>query len=232
MKNSNKYLSVYSLALTAAFFTLVVFTLTRGDRGRMEVLDVQRINIREPDGTLKYVLSNKAMLPGLIIRGKEYAHDRETAAMLFYNDEGTENGGLLFSGSDGDSVGHLSFDAYEQDQVIALSTTSFGEETRSGLTVSDRPVGRSIEKDILEYADISKLPEAEVESVMRERMESNYYGTERMFIGKRDETVTLNMADANGNTRLRLYVSASGDPRIEFLDEAGEVVKAIGATVD
>jgi hypothetical protein len=46
--------------------------------------------------------------------------------MLFFNDEGTENGGLIFSGpknKDGkviDSGGSLTFDQYEQDQIVQI----------------------------------------------------------------------------------------------------------------
>jgi hypothetical protein len=51
---------------------------------RFEELDVQRLNLVEPDGA--------------IIRGKEHAHTRPDAGLLFFNDEGTEDGGLIFSG--------------------------------------------------------------------------------------------------------------------------------------
>src|ERR1700684_656690 len=63
-------------------------------------IDVQRINVREPDGTLRMTISNSATAPGIIFRGKEHAHPaRQAAGILFFNDEGTENGGLLFGGS-------------------------------------------------------------------------------------------------------------------------------------
>jgi hypothetical protein len=58
--------------------------------------NVQRINVVEPDGTLRLVLSNHSRLPGVIVRGKERPFARPQAGMLFYNDEGTENGGLVF----------------------------------------------------------------------------------------------------------------------------------------
>ena len=65
---------------------------------RFEEIDVQRLNVREPDGTLRMVVSNHR-LPGVIVRGKENPPvDRPYAGMLFYNDEGTENGGLVFGG--------------------------------------------------------------------------------------------------------------------------------------
>jgi hypothetical protein len=51
------------------------------------------------------VISNKDRLPPVIIKGKqrpEMGEPRPQAGMIFYNDEGTENGGLIFSGSKND----------------------------------------------------------------------------------------------------------------------------------
>src|SRR6202166_1528966 len=63
-------------------------------------LDVQRINVREPDGTLRMTISNSATAPGLIFKGKEHPFpNRQAAGILFFNDEGTETGGLLFGGA-------------------------------------------------------------------------------------------------------------------------------------
>src|SRR6202451_3080049 len=107
-------------------------------------IDVQRINVCEPDGTLRMTISNSSTAPGLIFKGKEHQFpNRQAAGILFFNDEGTENGGLLFGGAKkGQNVssgGHLSFDQYEQDQVIALDQTEDHGRRRAGLTFFDRP---------------------------------------------------------------------------------------------
>ena len=52
----------------------------------------------EPDGTLRMVISDHAKLPGIVVRGKEQPFVRPQAGLLFYNDEGSENGGLVFGG--------------------------------------------------------------------------------------------------------------------------------------
>lgn len=41
---------------------------------KFDTIDVQRINVREPDGTLRLAISNHALIPGLIYDGKEYPH--------------------------------------------------------------------------------------------------------------------------------------------------------------
>jgi hypothetical protein len=120
-----------------------LFTDTARSRAGSE-LDVKRINLLEPDGTLRLVISNRANFPGLIVKGKEYPHDRQTAGMLFFDDEGTENGGLIFGGSkdkDGkvESWGHLSFDQYQGDQIMVLEG---GESDANAMQESSLSISR------------------------------------------------------------------------------------------
>src|SRR5690242_10450551 len=93
---SERLLLIYSGLLTAA---LAVVLLTGAGSSKAQVFDeiqVHRINVVEPDGTLRMVISNKARLPGVIVKGKEFPpRDRPQAGMIFYNDEGSENGGLI-----------------------------------------------------------------------------------------------------------------------------------------
>src|SRR4051812_49758939 len=115
-----KILVVYSAVLTTL---LAVFTLAGSAAAkvqRLDEIDVQRINVREPDGTLRMVISNHARLPGNIVRGKETPPvDRPYAGILFYNDEGTENGGLVFGG-------HRSANGEIVDAGVALSFDRYG----------------------------------------------------------------------------------------------------------
>src|SRR6201996_7708431 len=113
--SSQRFLAVYSGILTIAFVVVVLagFAESRQTQAFDEIT-VHRINVVEPDGTLRMTLSNKADFPGIIIKGKETPHpNRSTAGMLFFNDEGTENGGLIFGGRKDasgkvTSYGHLS----------------------------------------------------------------------------------------------------------------------------
>ena len=107
-------------------------------------IDVQRINIREPDGTLRMVISNTSAAPGVMVKGKEYRHPtRSEAGIIFMNAEGTENGGLIFDGGKKNGKvygsGHLSFDQYEQDQVISLDQGEDNGVRHATLSFNDRP---------------------------------------------------------------------------------------------
>ena len=79
-----KLLVVYSSVLTTV---LAAFALTGSVAAKPQTfdeIDVRRINVREPDGTLRLVISNRARLPGVIVQGKEQPPvDRPQAGLLF-----------------------------------------------------------------------------------------------------------------------------------------------------
>jgi hypothetical protein len=74
-ESAQRFLMIYSGVLTAVFaVTLLGGLVAQPQKPKFDEIDVQRINVYEPDGTLRTVISNKARFPGLIIRGKEYRH--------------------------------------------------------------------------------------------------------------------------------------------------------------
>lgn len=128
MSSSNRFLSIYSSLLTLVFAIFLSSGLSTRNKPveTFDQINVHRINVMEPDGTLRMVISNHAQLPGIITRGREQPFDRPQAGMLFFNDEGSENGGLIFGGrrnSKGevvDSGGSLTFDKYGANQIVQL----------------------------------------------------------------------------------------------------------------
>jgi hypothetical protein len=190
-------------------------------------IDVQRINVREPDGTLRMTISNTATAPGLIFKGKEHAFpNRQAAGILFFDDEGTENGGLLFGGAkkgqNASSGGHLSFDQYEQDQVISLDQTEEHGRRRAGLTFFDRP-STPIPVDLIDRINTQEGSD-EFETLAK----AGGFGYPRLFIGKTEEREsTVILRDARGLARLKLTVTPAGVASIEFMNESGKIVRRI-----
>lgn len=190
-------------------------------------IDVQRINIREPDGTLRMVISNTNAAPGTSWRGKEIPRlDRETAGIIFMNDEGTEDGGLIFGGGKEDGKishsGHLSFDQYEQDQVISLDQGEENGERHATLTFNDMP-HTPIAWDLFAKRN---TPEGKIE--IEKLAKSGGFGVQRVVIGKtqqRDSIVALK--DARGRPRLVMKVAPDGAATVEFLDENGKTVRTL-----
>ena len=234
---SQRFLAAYSGLLTIIFAATVFsgFTAQKSadTKTSFQEINVERINVVEPDGTLRMVISDKARFPGIILRGKEYPHvSRSTAGVLFFNEEGTENGGLIFGGAkdkDGKptSGGHLSFDDYEQDQVIAIDSQQWGERKSAKIVFVDRPawpIG-----DLVQLTTrIKDLPPEQQKAELDKFMKGRESSHTRMFLGRgEDKSVGLVLKDAQGRDRIILLVAPDGSPVLRFLDAAGKVVSQL-----
>lgn len=234
-QSAQRYLGVYAGVLTAVFVATVLMGYAgKGGKAQFEELTVERLNLVEPDGTLRLVMSDRAHFPGAIIRGHEYPHVRPDAGLLFFNDEGTEDGGLIFSGhkdSSGrviDASGSLTFDQYEQDQLVQLTGQHDSDGHTAGLIVSDRPA-RSIQEDLAELPKIAAMPEAQRQALMAQRRASGYYGTKRISVIRgTDGVAAVTLRDAEGRARLVLGVAADGSASVKFLDAQGRVQRELG----
>jgi hypothetical protein len=153
--------------------------------------------------------------------------------MIFFNDEGSENGGLTFTGQRGadgkySSIGHLSFDQYNQDQVVYLQYLDENGVQRKGLTIADRtevPITELVA--LKDSAD--KMPEGPAKAAAMKRFMEPRPGepifAQRVYVG-RDPTKTavVLLSDKLGKPRLRLAVDSLGNAGIDFLDASGKVV--------
>ena len=159
----NRFLLAYALLVsTLSAGALVTQAIGAQNKVAFDEIDVKRINVREEDGTLRLVISNTKRFPGVIVKGKEQPHpNRQTAGLLFFNEEGTENGGLTWDGSKRNgkvsSGGHLSFDRYEQDQVIQLTQSEQEDSRMAAMIMSDRP---DQPMDFAGLAKVTALPAA------------------------------------------------------------------------
>lgn len=216
----------YSAVLTLVL-GVFLFTGMAPRRATFEEIDVQRINVREPDGTIRLVLSSEDRFPGLILRGEEYPHpNRRTAGILFFNDDGSEHGGLVFGGStdaDGNvtAYGHLSFDRFEQDQVITFSANESGDLQKAGISVWDRP-----DYSMVEVAELMRRTNDLPADAGRDSLNAFFARQERahprMYLGKsQNGSVSLRLNDRSGRERLVLEVTPEGSPILRMLDEDG-----------
>jgi hypothetical protein len=230
----NKWLLAYSVVMTTGLaLSGIGQAVSAPTRSSFDEIDVKRINLREDDGTLRMVLSNTSHFPGIIVRGKERPHPgRRTAGMLFFNEEGTENGGLTFGGrkdKDGkvEASGHLAFDQYEQDQVITFSQAEHNGRRSAALRVLDRP-NRSIEEEIAAGERLAKMPDGPEKTAEIQRLRAEGAGgRSRLVVGKEDGMSVVALQDAAGRPRLLMKVMPEGAASIEFLDENGRSLRKL-----
>lgn len=231
----------YGIGMTLAFGALMVVAFRQPGRTKFTEIDVERVNIVEADGRLRLAISNSMRASPIMFYGKEYpglrgGHGIGGAGMIYFNDEGTENGGFMWQGRrnpDGTYLasGLLTFDQYNQGEALALSYGDNNGQRRAGLSILDQPEG-SVQPHLDSLIAIDQIPD----SAERAKRRADYSQvlratgayTQRLYVGK-DATKSslLTLADPQGRTRLRLSVDSLGTARLEFLDENGKVSRQL-----
>jgi hypothetical protein len=199
-------------------------------------IDVQRINIREPDGKLRMVLSNKARSTGPIAYGKPFGYEGGTRpGIIFFNDEETENGGFVFQGKSENGKyaagAQLSFDQYNHDQVMTLAYADQNGDRTVGLEMGERS-GPPVQERSRKIDSLRKMPDGPMKDSARRRLLGPINGVPqfapRVFVGRRDNgNAALVLMDRKGHPRLRLIVDSLGSARIEFLNDSSRVVRSL-----
>ena len=219
--------SLILIVLAAAAFRQAAAPKSSGE------LTVERLNVVDADGTLRMVLAGKDKMHPGVVDGVTIDRPRPVAGMLFFNDEGDEVGGLTYTGRVTEGLGRANasfmFDQLKQDQTIGISYTEANGQRSAGLQVWDRSDTVRLSELIRKLNNANKLPAgAEREAALKDIRSTAPPGPRRVFVGKtQDKAATMVLADGNGRPRLTLTVDAAGNPRIEFLDEAGKVVARI-----
>ena len=234
-----RFLKRYAIVTTTlgVMGCVAAFRNAPADHERFKEISVERINVMEPDGKYRMVISNRPRSIGPIYKGKPFGYEGGTRpGIIFFNDEGTENGGLTFVGKK-DSLGrvdagtHMSFDQFNQDQVLTFDYTERRGARNIGMSVLDRR-----EDDIFDLVEeqkaIMKMTDTAARTAALQRWSGPRNGVplaaQRLFIGRDPaKSAIVNLRDPQGRPRLRMLVDSLGAGRIEFLDERGTVTRTI-----
>ena len=199
---TTRVLVIYAGVVTGV---LGLTAVTRGAPTNQDFdeISVRRIRVVEPDGTLRMVISNHNALPRDSRGNREGRNQRPGAGLIFYNDEGTENGGLIFGGRrdvDGkvvDSGLSLSFDKYGVNgQMLQLAAISDKDNRFAGLRVKDTGIGGP--------------------------------NNNRVWVGNTDDgAATVALMDTQGRRRIVMEVKGDGSSSLTFLDANGKVLNQL-----
>jgi hypothetical protein len=237
---SHKLLAIYSGVLTLAFAWVVLLGASKpSPNSSFDQITVHRINVIEPDGTTRLVISDNAEFPGAYYLGKEYPRtDRDATGILFNDEEGTENGGLIFGGKkDASGVshswGHLSFDEYQRDQTLVMESSSDGDSRTTYYVLNDDPRPYALTPQLsAEWQRLKAMPPGPERTEASKAWHAKYPGglVNRGYFGRgRDKSVSLTLSDQQGHERLVARVAPDGTPVLQFLDASGKVLRTIGA---
>src|ERR1700733_13467973 len=196
----------YILMILNVTFLLLSFRDRKGE-GNFEVINAERINVMGTGGKPVLSLSNKRLISGPSMNGKnyprEYSDGRQFfSGIIFYNDDGDEVGGLIYNGFKKDSgyysMEHLSFDQWKQNQVVAMQYLDNGKSKRAGLRVWDRPKNIPLDEIFDRYKIRNGLTKGSkaydsVSAAIKVSSERGDNGVERMFIGSQDEEAQIQL---------------------------------------
>jgi len=235
LRREVRLLKGYAIASSACLLVLLfaAFRQPPQEKTRFAELDVERLNIVEPDGKLRMVLSNRPRSIGPIYKGQPFGYPGGSRpGIIFFNDEGTENGGLTFDGRTGPDGRYrassgFSFDQFNQDQVLYFQYRDENGTRRTGFTVADR-ANVDIFDLVAQRDSIMKIPDAGARNAALERWASPRDGVplmaERIYVGRDPaKNAVINLSDTNGKPRLRLKVDSLGAASLEFLDATGAI---------
>ena len=206
---------------------------------KFNTIDVQRINIVEPDGTVKMIITNVDQFPN----GKDKINNRNTnetrkkrSGMLFFNEDGIECGGFIYDGqkkANGHSSGlSLTYDQYDGDQVMQLLTQDYKEgdkrQVASSLVFNDRPAGESQQKTSEIMREIEELSKTDKDAASKKMQEYKAQGlmggATRVMLGKtRGQNNGLFLFDDKGMPRAMFYIDSQNNPKLEMFDDKGNV---------
>jgi hypothetical protein len=234
-----RILKGYAIVVTLLVGTISLTAFQQAtQKQRFTEIDVERINVVEKNGNLRMVISNRERSIGPIYKGKPFGYPGGTRpGIIFFNDEGTENGGLTFTGQrqpDGTyrASSGFSFDQFNQDQVLYFQYNDNNGRRNMGFTIADR-IDLDIYDLVAERDSIVRVhPEGPARNAALQKWAEPRNGVpmaaQRIYLG-RDVTkaATLNLHDRNGKPRIRLTVDSLGTPSLEFLDATGTVTSRL-----
>lgn len=160
-----------------------------------EALQTARIDIKDPSGNNRVVISNADQIPPPIIKGKSYKRMMTPAGLIFYDKNGDERGGIAISEHEGMNINAIAFDYQNADAIgIYAQDNQKNNYFKAGLTINDK--------------DLSGKPG---------------YNVNRINLITENGNSALVMKDPNEVPRLVLKVDSLGNPSIEMYHADGKL---------
>jgi len=206
-------------------------------RQRFKILEAERINIRERTGILKAALSNSA---GFNEFQRAERGGVTFSGLMFYNEEGQEEGGLVYSGKAApngqDADVTLTMDQYRQDQNVYLHHEEHKDAKNflieDGLSINARPDLTGVKEEYSIYGEMDKLSPEQRDELRLKSLQAGKISSNRVFFGVRRGVANGVAYDDSGvfiknrwgRNAIRLYVDNDNKPHFEVYDPLGKSI--------
>lgn len=236
MKNELLVLRICIIILAVGMVFILIFVLINNRNQKFNIINAERINIIESDGTIRMVITGSDQFP----TGHDIINNRPTnasrqgmAGLLFFNDDGMEQGGLIYFGENGENGHrqgfHFAMDQYDGDQVLTLTMQDMilNEERVGvrGIVFYDRSDTESLYTLLEEQHEWAELTPEELAIRLQNYRDQGLAGEAlRMFIGRSFEQFNgIFLYDSNQRPRIFMYIDRDDNPNLIFFDENGEI---------
>jgi len=236
------FLTIYVILLTLLVLYLLYRIFKTQKVSQFNTIRVQKIEIVQPDGKPAFTLFNSINMPPPIIEGKEYPANLRNGAgdangIVFYNNNGDEIGGFAFgSGKDEKGIvgqgAHLSFDAFQQDEVFHIDFSQDGKKKYLEINAFNQP-DKSIKPVFEKLTEINSIQDStEKDRKMNEFKKWSKKEYKGAFIPifsikNKNGNASIELNDKKGNLRIKLYIDEKGNPKLEFYDTIGKIIKSL-----
>jgi hypothetical protein len=224
-----RFWKMYAIATIVAFVALFGFSFTKPEKDEVKVfkeISVQRINIVNPEGKLRMVLSNAELQTPGKMDGVQLADRERQQGIIFFNKDEDEVGGLVFD--NGGLV--LSVDKWKRDQIMQLQYfEGENEAAKYGLQFWDQGGKLGFMERIAVRDSLTKLnyDNNKIEEIMTS-MNGRPLMPQRMFVGKlENDEVGLFIKDKEGRNRLKIFVGKDGIAQIKAYDKHGQEISLV-----
>lgn len=231
LKRKLNFLTFYVVLSNIIFLLFALSAFKNVERKEnIDELTVKRINVVDETGkNLRMVISNEKRQHSGIINGEKLPQRQRQSGMIFFNSFGDECGGLVYDGNDKDAGLVLSVDKFRDDQIMQFQYMEDVKtfERKYGLQLWDYPKENSYNERIRRFNDIDKLQDdSEINLAYKKMKLDSLLMEERLFVGKNfNEDVGLFIKDKNGRQRIKIYIDVNDNPKLEFLDKYGNIIK-------
>jgi hypothetical protein len=163
-------------------------------------ITAHRIDITEPDGKTRAILTDAAEAPGPMIHGHEGKRIVTIGGLILFNKDGNERGGVgTLDGARG-SFGATLLD-YDHTEALGMYRQTAPDGTESATIFINDPPAKGMSPE--------------------QAASTNH---QRIALQNPDGNAQILLSDTNGKPRIRLGVDKAGVARIEVLDADGKVV--------
>ena len=192
MKKTFKILMGTLILFNIVLLGIVSYMLL--DDSNNNIMEAERINIKDKSGSNRVIISNMDHIPPPIISGKAYKRAVHPAGIIFYDKKGDERGGIAITDTEETNFNALAFDYQNADAVGLFAQDNKNDNYfKAGLIINDKDHSKKVG-----------------------------HNTNRINLLTENGNASLVIKDGNEVPRIVLKVDSLGKSSIEMFDMEGK----------